>query len=202
MNRPGLVGPRSPTERARTEVRSRPMTRSTSSERSIELSRHRRSAPWPQICDFSLTSRVCARSIDAWVKGDLSLKDGRHDPSWAPEPLAPARAALFLGSKTWPNARLLSIRLCLDSTQTVRAISLTEIKDLGQRMVCGPARHVRTADHLDMMSRLEVFASHRLYVVEARHGATSLYGLRLGARALHRATATSGWERCDVSRAT
>lgn len=69
----------------------------------------------------------------------------------------------------------------LDSTQTVRAISPTELKDLGQRKWF--VVQLVTSNqpiNLDMMPQLEVFASHRLYVVEARHGATSLYGLRLG----------------------
>ena len=69
----------------------------------------------------------------------------------------------------------------LDSTQTVRALSSTEINDPAQRKWFA-VQLVTSGQpiNLDMMPRLEVFASHRLYVVEARHGATSVYGLRLG----------------------
>lgn len=71
--------------------------------------------------------------------------------------------------------------VALDSTQTVRALSPAELKDPGQRKWF--VVQLVTSEqpiNLDMMPRLEVFASHQLYVVEARHGATSLYGLRLG----------------------
>ena len=69
----------------------------------------------------------------------------------------------------------------LDSTQTVRALSSTELNDPAQRKWF--VVQLVTSEqpiNLDMMPRLEVFASHRLYVIEARHGAKSVYGLRLG----------------------
>jgi hypothetical protein len=69
----------------------------------------------------------------------------------------------------------------LDSTQTVRALSATELQDPGQRkwFVVQLVTSQKPIN-LDMMPRLEIFASHRLYVVETRSGGTSSYGLRLG----------------------
>ena len=69
----------------------------------------------------------------------------------------------------------------LDSTQTVRALSPTELQDPGQRKWF--VVQLVTSEkpiNLEMMPRLEIFASHRLYVVETRSGGASLYGLRLG----------------------
>jgi hypothetical protein len=79
------------------------------------------------------------------------------------------------------SAHLRSDLISVESTQTVRAISPAELKDPSQRKWF--VVQLVTSEqpiNLDLMPRLEVFASHRLYVVEARHGATSLYGLRLG----------------------
>ena len=72
-------------------------------------------------------------------------------------------------------------KLSVDSTQTLRALSLPEAQDASQ------ARwfvvQLVTSDrpiNLDMMPRLEVFESYRLYTVAGRQDDGNLFALRLG----------------------
>jgi hypothetical protein len=69
----------------------------------------------------------------------------------------------------------------LDSTQTVRTISQTELYDSHQSKWY--AIQVAVSDrpvNLELMPRLDVFVVHRLYVVADKQGDATRYGLRLG----------------------
>jgi hypothetical protein len=69
----------------------------------------------------------------------------------------------------------------LDSTQTVRAISMPELYDSHRPkwFVIQLALSDKPVN-LDMMPRLDVFAAHRLYVVAGKQEGATRYALRLG----------------------
>ncbi len=71
--------------------------------------------------------------------------------------------------------------LDLDSTQTVRAISMPELYD-SQRPKWYAIQLVVSDRpvNLDTMPRLEVFASHRLYAVAGKQDGASRHALRMG----------------------
>jgi hypothetical protein len=71
--------------------------------------------------------------------------------------------------------------LDVDSTQTMRAITLPELNDAGQPkwFVVQLAVSDRPIN-LETMPRLDVFAAHRLYVVVGKQNNTTRYALRLG----------------------
>jgi hypothetical protein len=71
--------------------------------------------------------------------------------------------------------------LQVESTQTMRAISLTELNDANRQKWF--VVQLVTSDrpiNLEMMPRLDVFLAHRLYVVAGTQGNTTRYALRLG----------------------
>lgn len=69
----------------------------------------------------------------------------------------------------------------IDSTQTVRAVSLDELYD-SHRAKCYAIQLVVSdrAVNLDTMPRLEAFASRRLYAIVGRQGNIQQFALRLG----------------------
>lgn len=69
----------------------------------------------------------------------------------------------------------------LDSTQTVRAVSLDELYD-SHRPKCYAIQLVVSdrAVNLDMMPRLEAFVAHRLYAIVGKQGNVQQFALRLG----------------------
>jgi hypothetical protein len=69
----------------------------------------------------------------------------------------------------------------LDSTQTVRAVSLDELYDSHRPKWYAVQLVVSDrAVNLDMMPRLEAFASHRLYAIVGKQGNVQQFALRLG----------------------
>jgi hypothetical protein len=69
----------------------------------------------------------------------------------------------------------------VDSTQTLRAVSLDELYDSHRPKWYAIQLVVSDrAVNLDMMPRLEAFASHRLYAIVGRQGAVQQFALRLG----------------------
>lgn len=71
-------------------------------------------------------------------------------------------------------------KLRVDSTQTVRALSLPEAKDESQRWFVVQLVTSDRAINLDTMPHLEVFDSYRLYTVTGRQEDGNLFALRLG----------------------
>ena len=69
----------------------------------------------------------------------------------------------------------------LDSTQTVRAVTVDELYDSHRpRWYAIQLVVSDRAVNLDMMPRLEIFASYRLYAVVGKHNDVQQYALRLG----------------------
>ncbi len=69
----------------------------------------------------------------------------------------------------------------LDSTQTVRAINLSELYDShAPRWYAIQLVVSERPVNLDLMPRLEVFAAHRLYAVAGEERNATRYALRLG----------------------
>ena len=69
----------------------------------------------------------------------------------------------------------------LDSTQTVRAVSLDELYDSHRPKWYAIQLVVSDrAVNLDTMPRLEAFASHRLYAIVGKQGNVQQFALRLG----------------------
>jgi hypothetical protein len=72
-------------------------------------------------------------------------------------------------------------RLDVDSTQTMRALSETELYDSQQpRWFAIQLVVSERPINLDMMPRLEAFAAHQLYALVAQHETGSWHALRLG----------------------
>ena len=72
-------------------------------------------------------------------------------------------------------------RLDVDSTQTMRALSETELYDSHQpRWFAIQLVVSERPINLDMMPRLEAFAAHQLYALVAQHETGSWHALRLG----------------------
>jgi hypothetical protein len=72
-------------------------------------------------------------------------------------------------------------RLDVDSTQTMRALSETELYDSKQpRWFAIQLVVSERPINLDMMPRLEAFAAHQLYALVAKHETGSWHALRLG----------------------
>ena len=72
-------------------------------------------------------------------------------------------------------------KLAVDSTQTLRALSLPESQDTSQaRWFVVQLVLSDRPINLDMMPRLEVFDSYRLYTVAGRQDGSSVHALRLG----------------------
>jgi hypothetical protein len=71
--------------------------------------------------------------------------------------------------------------LSFDSTQTMRAVTVRELRDPNQQkwFVVQLAVSDRPVN-LETLPRFEVFAIHRLYAVQGRLGANACYALRLG----------------------
>jgi len=71
--------------------------------------------------------------------------------------------------------------LDVDSTQTVRALSETELYDSHQPQWYAVQLVISDRPiNLDMMPRLEAFAAHRLYALAAKHETGTWHALRLG----------------------
>jgi hypothetical protein len=71
--------------------------------------------------------------------------------------------------------------LAIDSTQTLRAFTLSELHDPSQKRWFVVQLVVSDRPiNIEMLPRLEVLAAYRLYSVAARRGAATCYGLRLG----------------------
>lgn len=71
--------------------------------------------------------------------------------------------------------------LAFDSTQTLRAMSLSEIRDPNQQKWFVVQLAVSDQPvNLQAMPRLDVFSAHRLYAVEGQQGSSTRYSLRLG----------------------
>jgi hypothetical protein len=69
----------------------------------------------------------------------------------------------------------------LDSTQTVRAVSMDELYDSHRPKFYAIQLVVSDRPvNLDMMPRLEAFTSHRLYAVVGKQGNVQQFALRLG----------------------
>ena len=69
----------------------------------------------------------------------------------------------------------------VDSTQTLRAISATELHDSQKPKWYAVQLVISDRPvNLDMMPRLEVFAAHRLYAIAAKHETGTWHALRLG----------------------
>ncbi len=71
-------------------------------------------------------------------------------------------------------------KLRVDSTQTLRALSLPEAQNVSQRWFVIQLVTSDRAINLDMMPHLEVFESYRLYTVRGRQDDGNLFALRLG----------------------
>jgi hypothetical protein len=71
-------------------------------------------------------------------------------------------------------------KLRVDSTQTVRALSLPEAEDASQRWFVVQLVTSDRAINLDMMPHLEVFDSYRLYTITGRQDDGNMFALRLG----------------------
>jgi hypothetical protein len=71
--------------------------------------------------------------------------------------------------------------LPFDSTQTIRAVTMRELRDANQQkwFAVQLAISDRPVD-LETLPRFEVFATYRLYAVQGRLGANPCYALRLG----------------------
>ena len=71
--------------------------------------------------------------------------------------------------------------VAVDSTQTLRAISESELHDSQKPKWYAVQLVVSDKPfNLDMMPRLEIFAAHRLYAIAARHERGTWHALRLG----------------------
>jgi len=72
-------------------------------------------------------------------------------------------------------------RLDVDSTQTMRALSETELYDSHQQRWFAIQLVISDRPiNLDMMPRLEAFAAHQLYALVAKHETGTWHALRLG----------------------
>ena len=68
-----------------------------------------------------------------------------------------------------------------DSTQTIRALTQAELRDLNQpRWYIIQIVTSNQPINLDTMPRLDVFTAYRLYTVIGQHGRSQCYALRLG----------------------
>ena len=68
-----------------------------------------------------------------------------------------------------------------DSTQTVRAVTVRELRDPNQQKWFAVQLAVSDRPvNLEALPRFDVFASHNLYAVQGRLGAAPCYALRLG----------------------
>jgi hypothetical protein len=71
--------------------------------------------------------------------------------------------------------------VAFDSTQTVRAVTVRELRDPNQQKWFAVQLAVSDRPvNLETMPRFEVFAAHSLYAIEGRLGANACYALRLG----------------------
>src|SRR3954469_6889909 len=83
-------------------------------------------------------------------------------------------------------------RLDVDSTQTMRALSETELYDSHQPKWFAIQLVISDRPiNLDMMPRLEAFAAHQLYALAAKHETGTWYALRLGFFADERSAAVT-----------
>jgi hypothetical protein len=68
-----------------------------------------------------------------------------------------------------------------DSTQTIRAVTVRELRDPNQQKWFAVQLAVSDRPvNLETLPRFEVFATHRLYAIQGRLGANPCYALRLG----------------------
>lgn len=71
--------------------------------------------------------------------------------------------------------------LPFDSTQTVRTVTVLELRDPSQQKWFAVQLAVSDRPvNLETMPRFEVFAAHNLYAIQGRLGANACYALRLG----------------------
>lgn len=71
--------------------------------------------------------------------------------------------------------------LPLDSTQTIRAVTVSELRDSNQQKWFAVQLAVSDRPvNLDTLPRFDVFATYRLYAIQGRLGANPCYALRLG----------------------
>lgn len=71
-------------------------------------------------------------------------------------------------------------KLRVDSTQTLRALSLPEAQDVSRRWFVVQLVTSDRPINLEMMPRLEVFDSYHLYAVSGRQDDGNMFALRLG----------------------
>ena len=71
--------------------------------------------------------------------------------------------------------------LSFDSTQTIRAITVRELRDPNQQKWFAVQLAVSDRPvNLETIPRFDVFEAHRLYAIQGRLGARTCYALRLG----------------------
>jgi hypothetical protein len=71
--------------------------------------------------------------------------------------------------------------LAFDSTQTLRAVTVRELRDPSQQKWFAVQLVVSDRPvNLETMPRLDVFAAYRLYAVQGQQGSNTRYALRLG----------------------
>ena len=71
--------------------------------------------------------------------------------------------------------------LAFDSTQTIRAVTLRELRDPNQQKWFAVQLAVSDRPvNLEALPRFEVFATYSLYAIQGRLGANACYALRLG----------------------
>ena len=74
-----------------------------------------------------------------------------------------------------------SSALPFDSTQTIRAVTVRELRDPNQQKWFAVQLAVSDRPvNLEALPRFEVFAAYRLYAIQGRLGANPCYALRLG----------------------